>query len=95
MKGNVYQFKSSLNWEKDGNTKEKGGSSLPISLLSKGLDKNKKALNLINLAMKDMFETQSLLFDLIQSHFMGGKSISIKSYPNNIGILGFSNGKPA
>lgn len=91
----VYQCRNILNWDKDKFNNSKGGSSRPINLLLEALQKNPLAIQEIKDTMGDMFNGQSLIFDLIHSHFKGGKYVEINNYPYDIGILGITDGRPA
>ena len=72
-----------------------GGTAAPLNLLQSAYNGNKKAEKALREAMTDMFEGQSLIFDFIYSHILGGKFIKCGNYPDEIGILGLTNGQPA
>ena len=94
-KGRIYQHRKSLNWLSDTVDDGLGGTAKPLDLLHKGLNGDASALSIIKNTMNDMFESQSLVFDLLHSHFKGGRPVETGSYPTNIGILGITDGNPA
>lgn len=94
-KGAIYQWREKLNWPVDPLQPEFGGSAKPISLLQKALQGRSQAQEEVSNAMDGMFESQSLIFDLLHSHLEGGKIIEVGAYPDDIGILGIAYGNPA